>query len=164
MKKFYALFLGIFLSLSLFAQNPAMSEITSIQRILLQASESVLQAENQLQQEIVHFEIDLLTGNDYKWTYRFLYPGWTYTIYAEGEEGMISDADMKIMVQDPDSEEFYEVCKDEKEEFGAFLQLQPPRALRYAIGVRAAKYKEGWSAGHYYFMIMHPKPSNTDNE
>lgn len=162
MKKIWILLVGIFFSISLYSQNEAMGEITSIQRILLQASESVLQAENDLQQEIVHMQFDLITGNEYKWSYRIMYPGWVYTIYAEGERAMVIDTDLKILVQAEDTGKWYDVTEDERTEFGAIVQIQPPKVLRYAVGVKAAKYKEGWNGGHYFFMIMHDKPRNTD--
>ena len=166
MKKLITLLLGLILAVSVFAQregNEAMNEITSVQRILLQASESILEAENNLNQEIVHLEFDILRGTEYKYVARILHPGWTYTIYAEGESGMVEDADIKIMIQAPDTGEWHDVCKDEKDEpGGAFIQLQPPRALNYAIGVRIRRYAPGWSGAHYFFMIMHEKPNTNE--
>ena len=59
-----ALLIGLFIfSLSLFAQqvpehNQAIKKITSIQRVMLEASEEVMDAENNLNLEIVHLQFD----------------------------------------------------------------------------------------------------------
>ena len=163
-KVILALFLFIF-SFFVYAQRPgneAMNEITSIQRVLLQASESVLVAENDLSQEIVHLQVDLITGPEYKYAFRTLHPGWTYTIYAEGQREMVLDTDLKIKVYADDTNEWYDVIADETTKFGAIVQINPPKALRYAIGVKAAKYKSGWEGAHYFFMIMHIKPNSSE--
>lgn len=167
MKK--VLFWGILFlfSLSVFAQgeykitegNEAIGKVTSIQRIMVEASQEVLDAENELNLEIVHLQFDLIRGNDWKWTYRTLYPGNRYVIYAAGESIMVKDLDLKIMWQHPDTKEWNLVHEDDRITPDAIAFAEPSgAALRYAIGVRIPSYKEGWNAGHYYIMIAHPIP------
>lgn len=162
MKKLILSLIGIFLFVASYTQekntNTAINEIYSIQRIMVEASEVVIEAENIIDQEIVHLQFDLILENDWKWTYRILHEGWSYFIYAAGERIMVKDLDMKIMVQDSESGEWYEVDKDEKTDFSAALYITPDKSKRYAFGIKIAQYKEGFSGTHYYIMIMHPKP------
>ena len=164
MKKLVLLF-GIFLfSISLFAQeapggNEAINKVTSIQRIMLEASAEVLNAENELNLEIVHLQFDILTNKEYKWVYRTLYPGNKYVIYAAGESFMIKDIDMKVMWQHPDTGDWTVVHEDTRDNYSAIAFAEPVgKPLRYAIGVKAASFKDGYSGGHYYMMIAHPLP------
>jgi len=137
--------------------NPAYNEITSIQRVMIQGAEEILEAENTLDMEIVHFQVDLIMGDDWKYTYRNL-STWTYLLYAEGERLMVSDLDMNIMKQNPITEEWSEVKSDVREEFGALCVIEVNEPARYAIGLKIAKYKPGYSAGHYFLIIGHARP------
>lgn len=159
--------IGLFVfSLSLFAQevpeyNQAIKKITSIQRIMLEASKEVMDAENNLNLEIVHLQFDLITGNDYKWTYRTLYPGNEYVIYSAGETFMIRDLDMKVMWQHPETGDWTTVHEDQRENYSAMVFAKPQgQPLRYAIGVKVASYQEGFKGGHYYIMVAHPLPKD----
>jgi len=161
MKKLSLFILGLLIFLFSYGQkdaNQSINEIYSIQRIMIEASEVVIEAENYLQQEIVHLQFDLILGNDWKWTYRNLYEGWSYFIYAAGESLMVEDLDIKIMVQDEETKKWYDVKEDIKEDFSAAAYITPTKNQRYAIGIRISKYKENYSGTHYYIMIMHAKP------
>jgi len=138
--------------------NPAFDEITSIQRILLQASEEVLYAENTLEMEIVHLEVDLVLGKDYKYMYRDLSKGWIYLMYAEGENMMVNDLDMKILKQNAYTEEWEEVISDTREAFGAMCLVEVTESTRYAIGIKVAEYATGFSGCHYFLIIAHQRP------
>lgn len=164
MKKLFIILISI-ISLPLFAQgtfeipegNEAIGKVTSIQRIMLEASEQVIDAENELNLEIVHLQFDLILKNDYKWMYRTLYPDNKYIIYAAGESVMIQDLDLKVMWQHPDTGEWTVSYEDDRAVNSAYALAEPSGApLRYAIGVKVASYKEGWKGGHYYIMIAHP--------
>lgn len=138
--------------------NAAIDEVTSIQRIMLQASEYVLACENDLQLEIVHLQFDLIIGNEWKYTYRTLSNYWTYVLYAEGEKGMVKDFDIKILKEDQYGD-WNEVTSDTKGDFGGMVAVTPLISTRYAIGIKAAAYEEGLSGGHYFLIVAHKKPA-----
>ena len=163
MKNLLSIVLALFTCISLFGQNPtngneAYKEITSIQRIMIQASEEVLEAENNLDMEIVHLEVDLLFGSKVKYIYRTLSSGWLYLAYAEGENVMVKDLDMEMSRQDPQTGEWSVVMTDTKEKFGALCAAEVTETARYRFGVKVASYVEGFSACHYYILIAHQKP------
>ena len=168
MKKLFLLLTIFVFSLSLHAQdapdyNQAIKKITSVQRIMLEASKEVMEAENKLNFEIVSLQFDILTDNEYKWSYRTLYPGNRYVIYAAGESFMIRDIDMKVMWQHPQTEEWTVVHEDNRENSTAIALAEPSEIpLRYAIGVKVASFQEGFKGGHYYIMIAHPLPINPE--
>jgi len=160
MKRLLFLVLGFLLFVSTYSQesdNRSMNESNSIQKILLQASEQILIAENDLNQEIVHLQIDLIQGEDFKWIYRILYPDWTYYFYAEGENLMVIDLDMEIRIQDEKTGKWYKIDEDLSPNYSTFLQTESPKSLSYAIGIKVAKYREGWLSGHFFLMITHNK-------
>jgi len=138
--------------------NAAYDEITSIQRIMLQASEEVVTAENELGMEIVHLEVDLLIRDNHKYVYRNLSAGWTYLIYAEGEVGMVNDFDLKVMKQDPITEKWMEVCSDTRPDFGAICVIKVEETARYAINVSVGAYANNFTGCHYFILIGHAKP------
>ena len=142
------------------AHNQAIKKVTSIQRIMLQASQEVMDAENSLNMEIVHLQFDLINGTDWKWTYRTLHPGWIYAIYAAGENGMISDLDLRVEWQHPETKEWTLVQENTDPDNQALIIAKPQGApLRYAIGVKAAKYANGFSGGHYFILVAHAAPN-----
>jgi len=155
---FIALFAMILVTFGQKPGNEAYNEIISIQRILLQASEEVLDAENEMALEIVHLEVDIVLGKEYKYIYRNLSKGWTYIMYAEGENVMVRDLDMKVLKQDPITDEWYDVGEDNKENFGAIFATKVEETARYAIGIKVAAYEEGFSGCHYFLMIAHARP------
>jgi hypothetical protein len=155
---FAILFAGVF---GMFAQtngNDAYTEITSIQRIMLQASEYVMEAENNLELEIVHLQFDLIMGGDWKYVYRTLSKGWTYVAYAEGETAMVRDMDLRLMKQDPITEEWTEISIDTKEDFGGMCAVTVSETAQYAFGMKVATYESGFSGCHYFLFVAHAKP------
>jgi len=151
------LFVGV---IGLFAQteNESFYEQTSVQRIMLQAAEEVVSAENTLNLEIVHLQIDLCIGTEWKYTFRNLSSSWTYLIYAEGENTQIVDLDLKVMTISSVTGEWEEVASDVTSDFAGGVTVSPTEGRQYAFGVKAAEYVEGWSASHYFIMIAHKKP------
>ncbi len=162
MKKLVLIAGILLISLMTFAQqsgNESYDEITSIQRIMVQAAGIVKEAENNgdLEFEIVHLQFDLILSSNWKYTYRVLSSNWTYVIYAEGETGMIEDFDVRILAEDAYGE-WEEVASDVKSDFGAMVAVSPSVPTNYAIGVKAASFSPGFAGGHYYLMIAHKKP------
>jgi len=159
MKKTLMTIAFIFAAMIMFGQtNDAFNEITSMQPILLQVSEEVVTAETELNMEVVHLEADLLLGNDWKYMYRTLSKGWTYLAYTEGQIGMVDDMDLKVMKQNPITEEWYDVVTDTKENFGGIAVFEVTETARYAFGIKVAKYTSGWTGCHYFLLIGHAKP------
>jgi len=155
---FAILFAGVF---GVFAQtngNDAYNEITSIQRIMLQASEYVMVAENELELEIVHLQFDIIIGNDWKYVYRTLSKGWTYIAYAEGETEMVRDMDLRLMKQDPVTGEWTEISIDTSEDFGGVCAVTVTETAQYAIGMKVAAYESGFTGCHYFLFLAHARP------
>jgi len=163
MKKLFVSFiLVLFTCVVTFGQksgNEAYNEITSIQRIMLQASNQVLSAENELDLEVVHLEFDLILGSNVKYTYRTLSGGWTYIAYAEGETVMTDDIDLYMYVQNDITGEWVEVMKDNRDDFGAICSYQVSVTGNYRFAVKVGKYAEGFTGCHYYLLIAHRKPN-----
>ena len=139
-------------------ENPAFYEITSVQRIMVQAAAEVMEAENKLGMEIVRLEFDLILGNDWKYSFRNLSPNWTYLVYAQGENIQTADLDLKVMTRNSVSGDWEEVTSDTRENVAGMVAVSPTEGRQYAIGVKIAKYKEGFTGTHYFIMIAHKKP------
>ena len=153
---FAILFAGVF---GMFAQtNETYYEMTSIQRIMVQAAEEVVGAENELNMEIVRLEIDLILGTEWKYTFRTLSSSWTYFIYAEGEVGQVNDLDLKVMTMSSVTGEWEEVVSDVREDFGGMVIVTPTETRQYAIGVKIAEYDESYTGSHYFILVAHEKP------
>lgn len=149
------LFSGIF---RLFAQPSDIDEPTSIQRIMVEAAEYVIQAENELNLEIVHLEFDLILQNDWKYMFRNLSSSWNYIIYTAGETGQVLDMDLKVLVLNEYTNEYDAVDEDVTYDRDAAIIVSPSKSAKYAIGVKAAEYSAGYSGSHYFILIAHEKP------
>lgn len=150
------LFVGM---IGLFAQtNKVYNEPTSIQRIMLQAAKHVMEAESELNLEIVHLQFDLIIGNEWKYTFRNLSNNWVYLIYAAGEKGQVIDLDLKILKRNIDSGEWEDVIIDESSKSDAGVLVSPNEFAQYAIGIKSAKYSEGYRGSHFFVLIAHEKP------
>jgi len=149
---FFVGFMGLFAQ-----ENKSYTEITSIQRIMIQAAEEVVSAENNLQLEIVRLEIDLIIGTDWKYTFRNLSSNWTYLLYAEGEEGQVKDLDLKVLTQSSVTGYWEEVASDETSEFAGIVTVTPTENRQYAIGVKVAEYDNGFNGTHYFINNIYNK-------
>ena len=133
-------------TMGLFAQT--------MQTTLSEATKVVIQVEEELDMEIVNITFDLTTSTEWKWTYRDLYTGWNYVIYAAGQMVKVADMDLRVMKKNA-NDDWETIEEDVLADFSAAVAISPEVTERYAIGVKVAEFEDGYTACNYYILIAH---------
>jgi hypothetical protein len=107
--------------------------------------------EDSLDQEIVHMQADIITGDGTTFR-RTLHQGWTYGIAAFGD-WRIKDLDITIYV-DIDGE-WVEVASDDESDNHPVVAVEPTETNMYLIELSVYKWDEEYTAAHYGLLIYH---------
>lgn len=107
--------------------------------------------EDSLDQEIVHVQADIITGDGTTFS-RTLHQGWTYGIAAFGD-WRIKDLDITVYV-DIDGE-WVEVTSDDESDNHPVVTVEPTETNMYLIELSVYKWDEEYSAAHYGLLIYH---------
>jgi len=100
--------------------------------------------------EIVRMEYDIL--KDQKETYRYLYEGWTYGVWAFGDY-RVEDIDVEVYKQV--GNEWSLIANDKDASSNAVVTVKPLYTGMYKIVVKGYKFAPGANGCHYGLLIFH---------
>jgi len=124
---------------------------TSMMPIMGDALPVIEYIEDSLQVEIVRIEYDLLFTT--KNSYRVLYKGWKYGIFAIGDYRIKR---LSISVYKKENDEWKFISSSSTDKYTALSIIdQKDKNEEYAFQVKAEEFEEGYKAGHYALIIYH---------
>ncbi len=176
MKKIGILFLTLFFTLNLFAQQiPASAHFkiksenskgnstnkstdnfkdnskgTSMLPIIGDALSAVRYLEDSLGVEVVRIEYDII--KDAKASYRTLYTGLSYGVVALGDyriKKIKLDAYKKV------NDKWSIFDSNQRDSYLAILTVKPTKTEEYAFDVSVAEFAEGYTAAHFAIIYYH---------
>jgi hypothetical protein len=124
---------------------------TTMKGVMDDMTEYVYFLEDSLDQEIVHVQADIITGDGTTFS-RTLHQGWTYGIAAFGD-WRIKDLDITVYI-DVDGE-WVEVNSDDESDNHPVVTVEPTATNMYLIELSVYKWDEDYSAAHYGMLIYH---------
>lgn len=146
MKNFSLWVFTLFFSLSNYAQ----SDDGKSMKPILEDALPIINTVEKKGYEIVRIEFDII--KDEKVTYRQLYEGWEYGVYAFGDY-RIEDMDVEVYKEVGGNWKL--VVEDSDESSTALVNVKPLYTGNYKIVVKAAKFASGYKGGHYGLLIFH---------
>lgn len=126
-------------------------EYTTMKDVLEEMAEYVVYLEDSLDQEIVHVQADIITGEGKTFT-RTLYEGWTYGIAAYGD-WRVDDLDI-IVYEDVDGD-WVEVAADDEMDNSPEVVVVPSVTKDFMIELDVHKWDDDFNAAHYGMLIYH---------
>lgn len=152
--KFSAILL--FIMCTVFATSSSYSQsTTTVQDILETATKKVVELEEQRNQEIVNFTVDLLVNQGKKTVLRFLDPSFDYDVLVIGDRRIES---LKITVNKRNSQTGELTYVDEFSAANPLIRLDPSDFEQYEFTVTVDKFRIGDSAGHFALILYHQNP------
>ncbi|MBN1250660.1 MAG: hypothetical protein JXR51_15375 [Bacteroidales bacterium] len=123
---------------------------TSMMPIMGDALPAIKYIEDTLKVEIVRIEYDLIFTT--KSSFRTLYTGWKYGIYAIGDYRIKK---ISIAVYKSVNKEWQYVTTVNPGAYSALSLIEPEETEDYLFQVKVEEFEEGFSAGHYSLIIYH---------
>ena len=124
---------------------------TSMMPIMGDALPVIKYIEDTLNVEIVRIEYDLLFST--KDSYRTLYKGWKYGIFAIGDYRIKK---ISIEIYKKVGTEWRYVSTTSKDKYTALSIIdQKDKNEDYAFRVKVEEFEEGYKAGHYALIVYH---------
>jgi hypothetical protein len=147
MPKTIAVLIGLLCCMSVMQAD----EFTTMKDVLIEMAGYVEYLEDSLDQEIVHLQADIITGDGKTFT-RMLHEGWTYGIAAFGDWRV---EDLDIVVYEDIEGEWIEVDTDDDMNNNPEVVVMPEVTKQYMIELNVHKWEEDFSAAHYGMLIYH---------